>query len=336
MHSKNTPSVLLLGGYGSLGSRIAHLLRQQYPQLHLTIAGRNQEKAMKFAAALGRADTAEVDLGRADLGLPRERPFSLVVTALRDLSLNSMRFAQFRGIPYIALSDAVFELGPLVARYIHKPAMPVLMLGHSIGAVPTLAAMHFARRFSRVDTIEIGLVFDPDDPFGPMSGTDMERIDRVGPQPLLLRDGRWDYASEKEAARKFTGVGGVDHTGQAAGLADLLSLSSVAERSIRLDIAEGQTASSRSGTGASHEVVIEIRGELAGGQEGLLRCEMVDPEGYATLSARGVALCIERLLGLTGGAAPGSGLYLPENLVDPAHLLERVESAGVTVTCSLT
>ncbi|PCF93902.1 saccharopine dehydrogenase [Vreelandella nigrificans] len=335
MTSLQSASVLLLGGYGSLGSRVARLLRRRHPGLHLTIAGRNREKAGALATELGNADAALVDLSRADLGLPQDRPFSAVVTAVRDLSLNSMRFAQDRGIAYVALSDAPFELGPLVARYIHEPTASVLMLGHSIGAVPTLAALHFAGRFSRVEAIEIGLVFDPDDPFGAMSNADMARIAQVGPQPLLMREGRWSYAAGEEAARTFTGVGGARHQGQAVGLADLLSLSSIETvNSLRLDVAEGLTASSRSGRGPSHEVIIEISGELVGGDTGRYRYELVDPQGYAMLSARGVAVCVERLLGLNGGAPPGPGLYLPESLVDPAYLLEQVEAGGVTVNRS--
>lgn len=332
MNSQNSSSVLLLGGYGSLGSRIARLLRQHHPELHLTIAGRNREKAGALATELGNADTALVNLSRADLGLPQEHAFSVVVTAVRDLSLNSMRFAQSRGIAYIALSDAPFELGPLVARYIHKPTAPVLMLGHSIGAVPTLAALQFASRFKRVESIEIGLVFDPDDPFGDMSNADMERIAQVGPLPPQVRGGRWTHATGDEAARTFTGVGGVPHQGDAVGLVDLLSLSSIETVNLlRLDVAVGSTASSRRGKGPSHEVIIEISGELAGGENARYRYELVDPEGYATMSARGVAVCIERLLGLKGGAAPGPGLYLPESLVDPTYLLEQVQAGGVTV-----
>lgn len=243
MNSQNSSSVLLLGGYGSLGSRIARLLRQHHPELHLTIAGRNREKAGALATELGNADTALVNLSRADLGLPQEHAFSVVVTAVN-----------------------------------------------------------------------------------------MERIAQVGPLPPQVRGGRWTHATGDEAARTFTGVGGVPHQGDAVGLVDLLSLSSIETVNLlRLDVAVGSTASSRRGKGPSHEVIIEISGELAGGENARYRYELVDPEGYATMSARGVAVCIERLLGLNGGAAPGPGLYLPESLVDPTYLLEQVQAGGVTV-----
>jgi hypothetical protein len=325
--------VLMLGGYGSLGARTARTLRRLHPDLPITIAGRNLAKAAALAEEIGNADPVTVDLDRSDLGLPGDAGYSAVVTALRDHSLNTMRFAGARGAAYLALSDAAFELAPLVARYVHRPAAaPVLMLGHSMGATPMLSALHFASAFETIEAIEIGLLFDPDDPFGPMSGLDMERITAIGPSPLLLKDGRWLWAGADEAARRFIGVDGVSHQGQAVGLVDVLSLASATRaRSIRVDFAEGRTASSREGRPPSHEVIIEITGKRADGAKGSFRYELVDPAGYAAMSARGVAVAVERLLGLAGGPAPEPGLYLPEVLIDPGYMVQRLEELGVRV-----
>jgi hypothetical protein len=331
--------VLMLGGYGSLGARTTRMLRRLYPDLPITIVCRDLAKAAALAEEVGNATAALVDLHRADLGLspdmiPDDAGHSVVVTALRDHSLNTMRYAQARRIPYVALSDAAFEIGPLVARYVHRPAAaPILMLGHGMGAVPTLSALHFARGFKAIEAIEIGFVFDPDDPFGPLSASDMERISKVGPSPLLLRDGRWRWAGAEEGTRRFAGVDGAEHQGHAVGLVDGLSLwSSTTARSIRVDAAEGLTASSRRGQGPSHEVVIEITGERTDGGTGRYRYELVDPQGYAAMSARGVAVAVERLLGLAGGPPPAPGLYLPEALLDPSDTVRRLEALGVQVT----
>ena len=326
-------SVLMLGGYGSLGARSSHMLRRLHPDQHLTIAGRDRRKAEALAEAIGNATAAQFDLDRADLGLPGDADFGVVVTALRDHSLNSMRYAQALRVPYVALSDAAFEIGPLVARYIHAASLaPVLMLGHGMGAVPTLAALHFASAFRTIEAIEIGLIFDPADPLGPASAADMERINRIGPAPLLVHGGRWRWATAEAAARRFTGSDGSQHQGQAVGLVDVLSLSSTGSRSVRVDFAEGRTASSRRGEPPSHEVIIEIVGQRLDGTTDRHRYELVDSEGYAALSARGVAVAVERLLGLAGGPVQAPGLYLPEVLVDPAHMVRRLEAFGVRVT----
>lgn len=57
----------------------------------------------------------------------------------------------------------------------------------------------------------------------------------------------------------------------------------------------------------------------------------MDPEGYASLSARGIAFAIERLLGLDGQTPPAPGLYLPETLVDSPRLLDGLREFGVSV-----
>ncbi len=327
-----TPSVLLLGGYGSLGSKTARTLRFLHPELPITIVGRDPAKAEALANEIGNATMARVDLDRPDLGLPGEARYSVVVTALRDLSLNTMRYAQAQGIAYIALSDGVFEIGPTVARFIHHPtASPVVLLGHGMGAVPMLATLFFAGQFKTIDAIELGLVFDPKDPLGDASAVDMERINNIGPSPLVLQDRRWRWICGDAAQRSFTGVDGREHVGGTVGLVDVLSLSRTGAPSIRVDFAEGDTATSLRGEGPSHEVIIEIDGEHNDGSRGRHRYELVDPKGYAALSAKGLAATIERLVGLAGEAAPGPGLYMPELLVDPARLLGQLQRQGVSV-----
>ena len=130
--------------------------------------------------SLGHAVSIAVDLGRPDLGLPGDRTFSMVVPTVRDLAFNSLRFAQCRRIPYVALSDAAFEIAPVVAMFAHRPtAAPLLLLGHSHGGIPSIVAGVLARQFKQVVSIAIGLISDPEDPFGPGSQADMGRIMRA-------------------------------------------------------------------------------------------------------------------------------------------------------------
>lgn len=324
--------VLMLGGYGSVGTGIIRMLRRLHPDLPIAIAGRNRLRAEELATGIGNATAGIVDTQHADLGLSADADYSIVVTALRDLSLNTMRFAQTRRIPYVALSDGVFEIGPTVVRFAHHPdTAPILLLGHGMGAVPMFAALHCARAFRSIDAIELGLVFDPADPLGPASTVDMERIGTIGPSPLILDDGRWRWIGPGERTRRFTGVDGSPHEGQAVGLVDVLSLSASIARTIRVDLAEAVTASSKRGEPASHEVIIEITGEHADRGRGRFRYELVDLEGYAALSARGIAIAIERLLGLTGGPAPKAGLYFPETIMDPHAFVSRLQDLGVTI-----
>ncbi len=54
------------------------------------------------------------------------------------------------------------------------------------------------------------------------------------------------------------------------------------------------------------------------------------PQGQAPLTALGVALAVERMLGLSGGEAPKAGLYLPEVLIEPAYYVSRMKEFGTS------
>ena len=324
--------VLILGGYGSVGSRTARALRQLHPELPLVIAGRDTAKAEALAAELGHAISAPLDLERDDLGLPADLEPAVVLTAVRDLSLRTQNWAAAQGAAYIALSDGVFEIGPAIAGFIRQPgAAPVVLLGHSMGSVPALAALHAASDFERIEAIEVGLVFDPADPLGLASQVDMERIGAIGPAPLVRSEGLWRWIAAPQTERSFTGIDGRAHQGATVGLVDVFSLSASAAKSVRVDFAEGQTASTLRGEGPSHEVIIEITGLRKDGREGRFRWELVDPDGYAALSAKGIAVVIEGLFGLAGKPRPISGLHLPETLVDTGHLMRRLAGFGIVM-----
>jgi hypothetical protein len=326
--------ILLLGGSGSLGSKLARTLRRMHPQLPIAIAARDADKAGLLAQELGNATVVQVDMQRKDLGLAPGAAFSAVVACLKDHGLNAMKYAQANGFAYVALSEAAFEIGPIVARYIHQPASaPVLLLGHSIGSAPMLASLHFAGEFRSVESVDIGLVFDPDDTAGAMTVADMERIGAIATAPLLLLDGSWVWQGGGAAQRRFTSVDGIERDGAAVALVDTLGIANATgARSVRLDIAEGRTASSLQGGPASHEVIIEITGERKDGGTGRFRYELVDHAGYAAMSARAIALAVERLLGLDGGAPVPAGLYLPEVLLAPEAMVRQLSAFGVRIS----
>ena len=335
MSASRSP-VLMLGGTGTLGSRTARVLRMLQPDLPLAIAARDQGRARNFARSLGHADALEVDLGRSDLGLPDHCSFSMIVPTVRDLTFKSLRFAQTRQIPYIALSDAAFELGPVVAMFAHRPtASALLLLGHSHGGIPSIVTAAVAREFKEIAAVAIGLVFDPDDPFGPGSQADMERIMRAGPPPLARVGGAWRWLDKQAAVRSLRSSQGGELAAEAVGLTDALGLSgAIGAASIRLDAASGRTARGPDGA-IAHEVIIEIAGEHLEHGPGRYRWELVDPEGNVMLGARGVALAAERLLGLDGSTPPGPGLYFPEQLLDGQAVLDRLRTMGVRLSVPL-
>ena len=75
-------------------------------------------------------------------------------------------------------------------------------------------------------------------------------------------------------------------------------------------------------------MIIEIEGERPDGELDRLRIDIEAPQGTSGLTALGVALGIERLLGLTGGQPVAPGLYFPELIIDPDHALGRLAEFG--------
>ena len=328
MSSHPQHPVLIIGGSGVVGSRAAKTLRKLQPNLPLTLGVRNLGKAQALARELGNAEAVSIDLERKDLGLPESAAFSAVVVLLKDDTLNSMKYAQAKGVPYVSFSDFVFDIGPEVALHIQHPTRsPVLTLGHFLGGTVTLATLHFAREFRRVDAIEISAVFDEADVGGPAAQGDTDRVMKTLPSPLLLADGKFLWAQGDDTGRDFIGVDGTKWRGRAYPLLDVVSLAAATEaKNIRLDFAVRP-----GGRAISLEVIIEITGEREDGTTGRVRHELVDADVHAGMSARGVALAVERLLGLAGGPPVAPGLHHPEGMLNPAYVVERLQEFGTRI-----
>ncbi|NMO15375.1 NAD(P)-dependent oxidoreductase [Pyxidicoccus fallax] len=331
MSTHTQKPVLIIGGSGLVGAQAAKALRRLHPGLPITIGGRNLARADAVAREVGGADTARIDLERPDLGLPASAAYSAVVIFVKDDTLNSLRYAQAKGIPYLGISTNLFEVGPEVALYIHNPtSAPILMASHWLVGMATLATLHFAREFQSIDAIEIAAVLDEEDMGGPAAYADFERMTKSAAGTLLLKDGKWLWAHGDEAKRTLRGVDGGELSVQAYSPLDVMSLAAATDaRSIRFDLAVGQSASRKRGEPFSTELIIEITGRRQDGTTGRVRHELVHPAGQAPATAMGVAVATERLLGLAGGPPVAPGLYLPDVLIDPAYLLRRLEETGL-------
>jgi hypothetical protein len=325
--------VLIVGGSGFVGAQAARILRRLHPALPITIGGRDLAKASAVAKDIGHADAVKVDLERRDLGQDEGRAYSAVVMFVKDDTLNSMRYAQAHGLPYLSISTGVFEVGPEVGLYIHQPASaPILMDSTYLAGAAMLPALHYAREFKTLDAIHLMAVLDEQDIGGPAAFIDFERLTTAAPSVLVLQDGRWRWVNGAEATRTFTGVDGRELQGQAYSPLDVLGLAAATDaKSIRFDLVVGESEARRRGEPFSTEIIIELTGQKHDGTQGRARYEMVHPEGQAPVTALGVAVGVERLLGLAGGAPVPPGLYLPHTLIDPVYLIRRLEEFGTRI-----
>ena len=98
---------------------------------------------------------------------------------------------------------------------------------------------------------------------------------------------------------------------------------------VRLDLATGTSSSRRRGEPLSTEILIELAGEDRAGNALRTRHAVIHPSaGQMPLTGLGLALVLERLVGLDGGRPTPPGLYFPHQLLAPDRYLPRLERAG--------
>jgi hypothetical protein len=324
-----TKPVLILGGTGQAGRGSAELLRRWYPDLPLTIAGRDLDRAQQVAAELGGATAVTVDVERADLGLPADLEHSAVVAALWDSRLNGLHHAQDRRIPYLSISSGLVDVAPEIVLAAQRPgAAPILVASHCFAGVLTLAALHAARELGRVDSVRIGAVLDETDVGGPAAVADLERLEAATTAGLQRRGGVFTWTDEAGARVQVPTVDGTLVAGQAVAILDVPSIAfATGAQNVRFDFAVGESAGRRRTGRPSIEVLIEIEGAAADGAPRRIARHLVHRDGQQPLTALGIALGAEGLLGLRG-APVAAGIHMPESLVEPAHAAARLAEIG--------
>jgi hypothetical protein len=327
-HSK---SVLVMGGSGQAGAGAAALLREWHPSLPLTIAGRDLDRAQRVADELGGATAVTIDLQRSDLGLPADHSYSAVIAALWDNRLHGLHYAQHRGVPYLSISSGLVDIAPeVIAGAQQGSAAPILVASHFCAGIAVLATLHLAREFDRIDTIRIGALLDETDTGGPAGVADLERLSTATSAGLERRDGVFTWVNGLDAQADVPCVDGTVLPGQSIPILDLPSLAlATGAPNVRFDFAVGETPSRRRGEPASVEILIELEGLGPTGAPLSTSRYLVHPAGQRPLTALGVALGVERLLGLRGEAV-GPGIHTPEALLDPAYAVERMVEVGAT------
>ncbi|MEW2068581.1 saccharopine dehydrogenase [Streptomyces sp. NPDC007346] len=326
-------SVLILGGTGQAGTGATTLLRRWHPALPLTIAGRDIDRAQRVADELGAATAVTIDLRRSDLGLPADRGYSMVVAALWDDHLHGLRYAQHRGLPYLSISSGLVDIAPeVVAGAQRANAAPILVASHYCAGTVVLAALHSARRFDRVDTIRIGASLDELDTGGPAGAADLRRWSTATTAGLVRRDGVFTWVTGPDAQADIRSTDGTHLPGRSIAVLDVPSLALATDApDIRFDFAVGESAGRRRGEPASLEVRIDLEGAGRGGAPISTSRHLVHPAGQRPLTATGIALGVERLLGLRGEAV-APGIHTPEALIDPAYAVERMAETGAAFT----
>jgi hypothetical protein len=329
MKNEDAP-ILLIGGYGSVGSEAARTLRRLYPNTRLVIAGRDHARAIALAAELGHAEAEYCDLAIPTLGLDSERRYRGIVVFAKDESLHALGLSIAQGSAYVSISEYAVEIAPLVARATGEGRhIPILLLSHHLGGLVTMVALQHASAFSQVEAIRVGAVFDADDLGGATAQADAARVARITPHPLLLEGGRWLWGYGPQQRRCFVDVEGIPRDGVAFSLLDVPSIAAATKaRSVRFDVAIREaTKDYRS----RHEVVIEIDGISMDHRAETCRVTIQDAGFHTGMSGRTIAFALERLLGLDGQPRMQAGFNLPENALNAKRIISLARASGILI-----
>lgn len=325
--------ILLIGGSGIVGRWTARLLRTFNPGQPILIGGRNLVRAKETASEIGNAQGVVLDLTAEDLGLG-DQPVSAVAIFLMDDRLAALRFAQARGVPHISISPGIIEMGPEVAAYIHQPnAAPVVLGTEWLVGATTIPTLEFAKDFGLIQDISIGALLDEKDEGGPAAAADLERQTKTMPAALARCNGAYTWKVGEEVNTRFRAADGEEMEATAFSAYDVVALATATGApNVQFSLAIGLSSSRRSGEAPSTEIIIDLSGKDHKGNPLRTRHAVIHPEGQMPLTALGVAMILERLVGLDGKPPTPAGLYFPYQLLDPTTYFARFKQIGGVIS----
>lgn len=320
--------VLIVGGYGLVGGWVARLLVAAGHDLELMLGGRHPEAAAALSAETG-AKVAMVDTVKATASLDAIGQFDLVISTVQDPDDNLLRATLRSGAAHIGIVRTADTLGPTAMTAAISAKRPALVLGHWQAGAATYAALAGATGLPRVDRIELAGLYDLADRAGPMA---QSASGGFFTQALLRQEGEWVHVLPTENGRMIARTGQSPFAAQPMSALDVVGLAAVTGSGwVRFDLGVGDSAGTAAGGPASHEIFADVWGEDRNQRPRGIRTIVSDPKGQAHLTALGVLIGTERVLGLDGSAPPPAGLVFPETAIDPRQALARLRDFGVLV-----
>jgi saccharopine dehydrogenase (NAD+, L-lysine-forming) len=163
--------ILITGGYGTVGRRVAADLAPDYPD-QVVVAGRSAERAARLASEIGYGVRAR----RVDVGDPESVEAALegvgvVVSCIDQPEPHLLRSAIGRGLAYTDIAPHLMTRRPteaMKAEAARTGARIVLGSGLSPG-ISSLLARLGADRVGAVEKVEVGVLLSVGDAYGPAS-----------------------------------------------------------------------------------------------------------------------------------------------------------------------
>lgn len=207
--------VLVLGGYGAFGARVAERLAR-VPGIDLTIAGRSRDKAEAFAATLAREARAQVIPAALDGGkigvddLLQRRP-AVLINATGPYQGQDYRLARAcmaAGTHYLDLADArTFVTG--IAKLDAQARDAGVLVVSGASTVPGLSGAvvdMFAPQFAALSTVST--IISPGNSFDPGIATTRSILSSLGRPIADGPDGKPLRGWQGLSRRVLPGLGG--------------------------------------------------------------------------------------------------------------------------------
>lgn len=337
-----TGPVLIVGGYGTVGSALARLCAPTWP---LLLTGRNPSNGQELATELGAT------VRRWDVNDPE--PFSAapraVVSTVNDPDDRVLRAAVDAGIPYVDVTRWTSRMmrAATVATQ-RRPSAPVLLSSGWMGGVVNIVAASLSHELGGAESVDIAIRYDVNDRAGVDS---VDFMDRLG-QDFEVRSGGALATVSPLSDAGWTDIGGyrtkvarLDTPEQVTlpitvGIGSVttkIGFSSNASTSallaaktvgfFRWGRGERWSGLRRSllyspGKGGSAMIRIDAHGS------GRSRSVVItDPSGQAHLTALGGYLGLQQVL----AADAAAGVSFPESRTDIARDLAILESHNVVI-----
>lgn len=322
--------ILIVGGYGLVGSTIARLIKKHSNTIELILGGRNPQNGELLATELGNAKSVYLNLEEG-FDLNSFGKVDLIICAMDDHTNILREAAILNGIASITVSELADQISPTAFLSLHeKISAPIVFAGHWQAGILTLITKQLAAKFSQIINIETVGLYDERDPIGPLVASQVNGF--VG-QALLREAGKWQSVDAKENARKIQLHDQTSVMGYPMSTLDVPSIAAFTGASnIRFDFAIGKSIGSSKGLKASHDLYIDIEGTLLSGLKTKLRTIVSGPKGNSHLTAIGVFLITEAVLGLNDQPAQKKGgLYLPETIISTDNVIGRLIEFGINI-----
>lgn len=357
---KPAPAVLIVGGYGIVGSQIATIFRKRNPSTPIIIAGHNITKAEKFASTLSNARGAVVDVYKKHQISDLDTSISVVVTAVNDPENNILSDIIQHNIPYIDIcrwTSRVREA--LILSTINSPTQPIIFSSSWMAGVASIVAKIATTSFKSVNKIDIDILYSLKDKAGPNS---VEYIDQLATPFDVLEDGKMSSVTPMTDPKQIEFSGGFKAKTFRFDTPDQMTLPIICNASsvsARIGYDDNTSAAFLSllvrsgiwsllnrpiftklrrsllynpGTGGSHEIVINVSGVSKNMASLNTTSTIVDEKGQTHLTAVGSVIQLERVLSLNGNVSAPVGISFPEKHESIDIAVATLKQEGIKIS----